>query len=442
MTDFVPRSDILPWGRIPHTHQRVARPSFCDNLEALVRTGAAGVNGVLATGLRRSYGDTCINDNGAVVDMTGLDHFLSFDRSTGLLVAEAGVSLKEIIKLAVPAGYFLPVTPGTKFVTLGGAVAHDVHGKNHHRAGTLGRWIQQLELLRSDGTERSLSREDETGAFAATIGGLGLTGVITRATLQLIPIASSNMQVQTIPFRNLAEFFALAAESETTHDYTVAWVDCLAKGSRLGRGIFTRARHGDDGELRVHHGSGPSVAMDAPGFLLNRVSLSAFNEIYYRLAGRPRRAMMSYDPFFYPLDAIGSWNRLYGRRGFYQYQSVVPPANAQAATAEMLRTIAEAGQGSFLAVLKTFGDVPSPGLLSFPKQGTTLALDFANRGSETLSLLDKLDAIVREAGGRLYPAKDGRLPASMFQAGYPALDQFRPHMDPRMSSAFSRRMNL
>jgi FAD/FMN-containing dehydrogenase len=442
VTGFVPRTDIVPWGRIPRTQMRVARPSFRDDLDALVQTGSAGINGVLAAGLRRSYGDTCINDDGAMVDMTGLDHFVSFDRSTGLLVAEAGVSLAEILKLAIPAGYFLPVTPGTKFVTLGGAVANDVHGKNHHRAGTVGRWIHQLDLLRSDGTERSLSREDRTGAFAATIGGLGLTGVITRVTLELVPIASSNMDVQTIPFRNLSEFFALASESETTHDYTVAWVDCLAKGSKRGRGIFTRARHANDGQLRVHRASGPSVPMDAPGFLLNRLSLSAFNEIYYRLVGRPRLATISYDPFFYPLDAIGNWNRLYGRRGFYQYQSVVPPANAEAATAEMLRTIAEAGQGSFLAVLKTLGDIPSPGLLSFPMKGTTLALDFANRGPATLLLLDKLDAIVREAGGRLYPAKDGRLPPSMFQAGYPALDHFRTHMDPGMSSAFSRRMNL
>jgi L-gulonolactone oxidase len=421
---------------------RAARPSFRDDLDGLVKGGSAAPNGVLAAGLRRSYGDTCINDRGAMVDMTGLDHFVSFDRSTGLLVAEAGVSLMEILKLVIPAGYFLPVTPGTKFVTLGGAVASDVHGKNHHRAGTIGRWIRQLDLMHSDGIVRSLTPADSTGLYAATIGGLGLTGVITRVALELVPIGCSNMDVETIPFRSLSEFFALATESETTHDYTVAWVDCLARGSTMGRGIFTRARHGNDGELRFHSRAGPSVPFDAPGFLLNRLSLSAFNEIYYRFAGRSRQTTMSYDPFFYPLDAIGGWNKLYGHRGFYQYQSVVPPANAEAATAEMLRTIADAGQGSFLAVLKTFGDVASPGLLSFPMKGTTLALDFANHGPSTLSLLDKLDAIVRETGGRLYPAKDGRLPSAMFQAGYPALDQFRTHIDPGMSSTFWRRMNL
>lgn len=442
MTGFLARSDVLPWGRIPRTRVRMARPSFRDELDALIADGSAAQNHLLASGLRRSYGDSCINGSGTMIDMTGLDHFVSFDRSAGLLVAEAGVSLAEILKLIVPAGYFLPVSPGTKFVTLGGAVANDVHGKNHHLAGTIGRWIHRLDVKRSDGEERSLSRDDTTGAFAATIGGLGLTGVITRIALQLMPVASTNMDVETIRFSNLSEFFALASESEASHEYTVAWVDCLARGGALGRGIFTRARHGTDGELRVHSTEGPSVPLDAPGFLLNRWSLSTFNEIYYRLAGRTRQATTSYNPFFYPLDAIAGWNRLYGRRGFYQYQSVVPPTDAEAVTAEMLRTIAETGQGSFLAVLKTFGDIPSPGLLSFPMKGTTLALDFANHGPTTLSLLDKLDAIVREAGGRLYPAKDGRLPSAMFQAGYPALEQFRPHIDPGMSSTFWRRMNL
>ena len=221
-----------------------------------------------------------------------------------------------------------------------------------------------------------------------------------------------------------------------------AWVDCLATGDNLGRGIFTRARHARNGRLSVHAKAGPSMPVDAPGFALNRVSLSAFNELYFRIAGRNRQATVSYDSFFYPLDAIGSWNRLYGRRGFYQYQSVVPPAVAEDATAQMLRTIAEAGEGSFLAVLKTFGNVPSPGLLSFPMQGTTLAIDFANLGLSTLTLLNQLDSIVREAGGRLYPAKDGRLPSMMFEAGFPALDQFRTHIDPGMSSTFWRRMNL
>jgi L-gulonolactone oxidase len=438
---YVARPDIVSWGRAFRSEMRVARPSFRDELGRLVATGAQPPNGLLACGLRRSYGDSCLNDGGALLDMSGLDHFVSFDRTAGILEADAGVSLAEILKLVIPAGYFLPVSPGTKFVTLGGAIANDVHGKNHHGAGTFGRWVRKLEVMRSDGTVRSLQPDDPSGLFAATIGGLGLTGVITTAAIQLLPITSSNMDVETIPFGNLAEFFALSAESETSHDYTVAWIDCLAADTKFGRGILTRARHSATGELRARSGQGPSLPIDAPGFLLNRWTIAAFNEFYVRVAGRRRQAVVSYDPFFYPLDAIGNWNRLYGRRGFFQYQSVVPPGDAETVTAEMLRTIASAGSGSFLAVLKTFGDVPSPGMLSFPMKGTTLALDFANSGASTLALLDKLDAIVREARGRLYPAKDGRLPPAMFRVGYPALDQFRPHMDPGMSSTFWRRMD-
>lgn len=442
MSEFLPRTDIVPWGRIPSTQMRVARPFFADELDALIKIGAAMPGRVLAGGLRRSYGGSCVNDGGGLIDMTGLDRFIQLDRQTGHLVAEAGVSLAEILEVAIPAGFFLPVTPGTKFVTLGGAIANDVHGKNHHGAGTIGCWIRRIDLLRSDGVEHSLRPDDSSGLFSATIGGLGLTGIMARVELELMPITSSDMQIETIPFQNLAEFFALADESEATHPYTVAWVDCLGKGRKLGRGIFTRARHRQDGELRVHSSRGPSMPIDAPGFLLNRLSLSAFNECYYRIAGRARQTTVSYDPFFYPLDVVGDWNRLYGRRGFYQYQSVVPPDHAADATAQMLRTIAQAGEGSFLAVLKTFGALSSPGLLSFPKRGATLALDFVNRGAKTLSLLDKLDAIVREAGGRLYPAKDGRLPPAMFVAGYPELNRFRSLMDPGMSSTFWRRMSL
>jgi FAD/FMN-containing dehydrogenase len=440
VSGFVTRADMLSWGRIPHVRMRVAQPGFSSQLRDLVGAEADAPRGMLACGLLRSYGDSALNDDGALIDMTQLDYFIRFDRERGVIEAEAGASLADVLKVTVPAGWFLPVTPGTKFVTLGGAIANDVHGKNHHRAGTFGRWVLKLTLLCSDGSEITVSRDDPSGMFAATVGGLGLTGIITTVTLQLSRIASSNMAVQTIPFGHLRDFFALSKESDASHDYTVAWVDCLARGDRLGRGIFSRARQADDGVLELAENRGPSVPMDAPGFLLNRLSIAAFNEAYYRLAGRPKLATVSYDPFFYPLDAIGHWNRLYGRRGFYQYQSVVPPDVAEAATAEMLNAIAAAGQGSFLAVLKTFGAVSSPGLLSFPMQGTTLALDFANRGTSTLALLDRLDRIVREAGGRLYPAKDGRLPPAMFKAGYPSLEQFKTFMDPGMSSTFWRRM--
>nr|WP_264053252.1 FAD-binding oxidoreductase [Rhodopseudomonas palustris] len=434
------REDIVSWGRVVRSSMSVARPSFRDELGSLIATATRlHPRGLLACGLRRSYGDSCINDGGALIEMGGLDHYLSFDRRRGIIEAEAGVSLADVLNVVIPAGYFLPVTPGTKLATLGGAIANDVHGKNHHRAGTIGRWVRRLELIRTDGSVHVLEPGEPTGLFNATIGGLGLTGVISRVMLGLRPIASSNMEAETLPFGNLSDFFALTAQSVSSHDYTVAWIDCLGTGGKFGRGIFTRAAHAADGELKVHRARGPSVPFDAPGFALNRWTIGAFNELYYRVAGRARKTVVPYDPFFYPLDGITQWNRLYGRRGFYQYQSVIPPRDAEHVTAEMLRVIAKTGQGSFLAVLKTFGDIPSPGLLSFPMEGTTLAVDFANSAG-TLALLDKLDAIVREAGGRLYPAKDGRLPPATFEAGFPALNRFKAHTDPGISSTFWRRM--
>jgi L-gulonolactone oxidase len=443
MSGFQLNLGVTSWGRVLRALHYVARPAFRDEIESRILAGAAEPRGVLGGGLRRSYGDSGLNADGHLIDMTALDRLITFDAGTGRLTAEAGISLKEILSFAIPRGFFLPVTPGTRNVTLAGAIANDVHGKNHHGAGTFGRFVRELTLLRSDGSIRALSPDDETGLFAATIGGLGLTGIIATAQIELIPISSAMMDAQTVPFGNLDEFFAVATESERSFDYTVAWVDCMAKGAALGRGLFSRGRHAAEGPLEVREpGSDRNLPVDLPGFALNRLSIGAFNALYYRNGRRHTDiASVSYLPFFYPLDAIGNWNRLYGQAGMYQYQSVVPPAVARDATAEMLGQIAKAGEGSFLAVLKTFGNLPSPGLLSFPMEGTTLALDFPNRGTETLALLARLDSVVKEARGRLYPAKDGRLPPEMFVAGYPGLDRFRSFVDPGFSSSFWRRIN-
>jgi L-gulonolactone oxidase len=420
----------------------VARAQAAGELPAFVAEGASHGRKVLAVGLRRSYGDSGLNPDGAIIDMTGLDRVIAFDPATRRLRAEAGISFDALLKMLVPRGFFLPVTPGTRFVTLGGAIANDVHGKNHHRAGTLGRWVRQLGLVRSDGGALTLAPGDPAGLFAATIGGLGLTGVIEWAEIEAVPIASPLVDVETIPFGSLDEFFAIAAQSDAGFDYTVAWVDCLATGGNAGRGVFSRGRHAANGaaapeERRLRF----NLPVDLPGFVLNGLTVRAFNALYHRAATRKAgRATVWYDPFFYPLDAIGGWNRMYGRRGLYQYQSAVPPATARDATAAMLRTVAASGEGSFLAVLKVFGDLTSPGMLSFPRSGTTLALDFANRGASTLALMGRLDAIVREAGGRLYPAKDGRIPAAMFRAGYPDWQDFARHVDPNFSSHFWRRV--
>jgi len=442
VTRFWPSDDLLSWGRVLRARHAIARPQWRDELPALVAEGTEAGRKLLAIGLRRSYGDSGLNPDGAVIDMVGLDRAIGFDPRTRLLRAEAGVSLDAVLRLLVPRGFFLPVTPGTRFVTLGGAVANDVHGKNHHRAGTLGRWVRRLGLVRSDGKAVEFGPDDTSGLFAATIGGLGLTGIIAWVEIEVMPIASAMMEVETVPFGTLDEFFPLAAESEAAFDYTVAWVDCLAKGGALGRGVFSRGRHAATGPLMVGKARrGPSLPVDLPGLALNALTVRAFNEVYHRTARRKAgRATVSYEPFFYPLDAIGGWNRMYGRRGLYQYQSVVPPAAARDATKAMLEAISASGEGSFLAVLKTFGDRPSPGMLSFPRPGTTLALDFANRGASTLGLMDRLDAIVREAGGRLYPAKDGRIPAEMFRAGYPDWPDFARHVDPGFSSHFWRRV--
>lgn len=443
MTRFEQTSAALSWGRTCRTLQNVAHPAFPDELPALVREGAAGPHGVLAAGLRRSYGDSCINGDGQVIAMAGLDRFIAFDPAARTLRADAGVSLAKILELVIPHGLFLPVTPGTRNVTLGGAVANDVHGKNHHGAGTFGRWVRALGLLRSDGTAHVLTPDDPTGLFAATIGGLGLTGLITWVEIGLMPVTSSLVEVQNTPFGNLAEFFALNAEVGESAQYSVAWIDCLASGASLGRGLYSAGCHAKDGPLEVRTpGKALRVPLDFPSIALGKASVTAFNTLYFANGKRKAgSATVPYLPFFYPLDAIADWNRMYGQRGMYQYQSVVPPAVAQDATAEMLRQIAQAGEGSFLVVLKSFGALPSPGMLSFPREGTTLALDFPNRGDTTLRLLARLDAVVREAGGRLYPAKDGRLPADLFRAGYPALDTFRPHVDAGFSSSFWRRIN-
>lgn len=442
MTSFRATDGILSWGGVHRGAHRLAAPGWRDELPELLAVGRDTDMPLLAAGLRRSYGDSGLNPGGGLIDMTGLDRFISFDAAARRLTAEAGVSFDAILRLILPHGLFLPVTPGTRFVTLGGAIANDVHGKNHHRAGTLGRWVRRLHLLRSDGREIELSPADDTGLFAASIGGLGLTGIITRAEIELKPVASAHIDSETIPFANLEEFFVLARDSEQGFEYTAAWIDCLASGSSLGRGVFIRGNHAADGPLTpVPDTPTLAVPMALPDITLSRHSVRAFNALYHWRKARHRRGTVPLAAFFYPLDGIAQWNRIYGHRGFYQYQSVVPPATQQEATHEMLAAIAASGQGSFLAVLKTFGDLPSPGLLSFPLAGTTLALDFPNQGEATLTLLARLDAIARSAGGRLYPAKDGRMPSGMFKAGYPAWEDFVSHVDPGMSSSFWRRVS-
>ncbi len=427
------------WGRYPRVAQQGTRIEWRDQAipSDLVQGG-----GFLPYGNGRSYGDVCISSSKHVLDCRGLRRFIAFDHECGLLRCESGVLFSEIVRIFLPRGWFLPVTPGTRFVTVGGAIANDVHGKNHHRAGTFGCHVHRLELMRSDGTRIICSPEQNRDWFNATIGGLGLTGVITWAEFHLKRVGNGCVTQQNIRFGNLDAFFPLSEESDESYEYTVAWVDCLSRGSRLGRGIFMRGNHADNQDRRCKEKSGSfSFPVDPPFSLVNSVSLKLFNSLYFHRQGKSgSEAVVPMLPFFYPLDAIERWNRLYGKKGFLQYQCVVPTVVAANAISEILNRIAAAGTGSFLCVMKAFGDIPSPGLLSFPRPGITLALDFPNTGVKVLKLLDSLDEVTRQAEGAVYPAKDARMSASGFSLYFPAWREMNPYIDPAIGSAFWKRV--
>ena len=330
----------------------------------------------------RSYGDSCLAASDHLLQTRGLNRFIAADWQRGIIRVEAGVTLEEILRVCVARGWFLPVTPGTKYVTLGGALANDVHGKNHHVRGTFGMHVTRFALLRSDRGLIECSAQENTELFAATIGGLGLTGIIAWLELQLLPVRSSAIDAINFRFANLNEFFDLSEQYDSAHEYSVAWVDCLSSGNALGRGHFTVGDHAVDGGLELPARRQLAMPFTPPLSLVNALSLRAFNHVYYhRQRERERRYRSDCDSFFYPLDAIAHWNRMYGPRGFQQYQCVIPHANARNAIPELLRAIAAHNAGSFLAVLKRCGDKASPGLLSFPLPGVSLALDFPQRAS-------------------------------------------------------------
>jgi FAD/FMN-containing dehydrogenase len=387
----------------------------------------------------RSYGDVCLNPNGVLWTTAGLDRFVQFDESTGRLVCEAGVLLGDIQRMAIPRGWILPVTPGTQLVTVGGAVANDVHGKNHHVHGSFGDHVRWLKLARTDGEIIECGPKLSPDWFTATVGGLGLTGVIVEAEIQLRRVVGPWLETETVPYADLDEFFALADESEAGWEHTVSWIDCIAGGR--GRGLFMRGNWTEVHARPEPKGCRVTMPFTPPVSLVNGLSLRAFNSLYFTLKKwRAGRKITHYKPFFYPLDNILQWNRIYGPRGFFQYQSVVPREVGRDSVHAMLSEIASAGAGSFLAVLKTFGNRQALGMMSFPQPGVTLALDFPNKGRRTLRLFERLDAIVGEAGGRIYPAKDARMPRELFEAGYPRLAEFLPYRDPGISSAMSRRL--
>jgi len=399
----------------------------------------------LAAGNGRSYGDVGLNAGHSLMLARGLDRYVAFDDATGILECEAGVLLGDITRDFLPRGWFLPVVPGTRFVTVGGAIANDVHGKNHHAAGSFGDHVAGLNLLCSDGAFEC-SRTHHAGLFRATLGGLGLTGLIVTAKLQLARVETGWMRVRSTRFATLAEFFALNGESERLFPYTVAWIDCLSARDGALRGVYLAGEHATRADIGNRPPLPPAPATKAVPFtppvsLINKLSLRAFNAAYYAKSRDVDGDIQSLYQYFWPLDAVLEWNRIYGRRGFFQYQCVLPPDAGAPATIALLNTIATSGQGSFLAVLKTFGDRAAPGVLSFARPGLTLALDFPNLGAPTLDLFRRLDAQVLAAGGALYPAKDACMSPAMFEAGYGhQLGEFARWRDPAFSSTFWRRV--
>ena len=437
---------ISGWGRYPLQSCELERPERYADLRPAATS-------LIVRGQGRSYGDAALNENGRVLLTERVNRLLEFDAERGMLRAEAGVTLAEILAVIVPAGWFLPVTPGTKFVSLGGCVAADVHGKNHHHDGSFGDHVLDIELVLADGSRLTCSPAEKPELFWATVGGMGLTGIIGEVALQLIPISSAFMQVRHHAAGNLEQLFRLMQDASIDDRYTVAWIDSMASGAHLGRGIAMCGHHAAKEELPVDFQStgkpqrSRTIPFDFPAWMLNPLSIRTFNALYYRQEGGKREPFLSgYDPYFYPLDAIEKWNRMYGKRGFVQYQCVIPEATAFDGISRLLQELANSRRPSFLAVLKRLGSRGS-GLLSFPLAGYTLALDLPIRDEGLFVLLNKLDDIVLQHGGRVYLAKDARLSAESFRAMYPHYVEWlkiKNAVDPenRFNSSLSRRLRI
>ena len=436
------------WGRYPVQPCELERPERYSDLHS----NAASV---IARGQGRSYGDAALNENQRVLLTERVNRLLEFDVEKGILRAEAGATLEEILKVIVPKGWFLPVTPGTKFVSLGGCAAADVHGKNHHHDGSFGDHVIAIDLILADGSHATCSPSENPELFWATVGGMGLTGIIGEVTFKLIPIQSSHMLVRHHTAANLEQLFQHLQNPALDDRYTVAWIDSMATGQQLGRGIAMCGHHAAAAELPAGFGNalavkperGRQVPFDFPAWLLNPVSIGTFNALYYQREGKKQQPFLTgYDPYFYPLDAIGQWNRMYGKRGFVQYQCVIPDSAAFDGIKALLQELSGSRRPSFLAVLKRLG-AEGKGLLSFPMAGYTLALDLPVRDEGLFALLDKLDKIVLRHGGRVYLAKDARLSADSFRAMYPRHSEWlkiKNAVDPqnRFSSSLARRLKI
>ncbi|UNS97320.1 FAD-binding oxidoreductase [Streptomyces tubbatahanensis] len=448
---------LTGWGGTAPTGARVLRPGTRAEAAAAVR--ACGARGSIARGLGRAYGDAAQNAGGTVVDTTGLNRVLAIDAVGGTVTCEAGVSLHRLMTVLLPLGWFVPVTPGTRYVTVGGAIGADIHGKNHHVSGSFTRHVRDLELLTADGEVRTVPRGSEL--FDATAGGMGLTGLVLSATVELLPVETSLMSVDTERLPDLDSLLATLTATDDRYRYSVAWIDLLARGTAAGRAVLTRGDHAPSAALEgggrtaraarreplaFRPGQLPPAPRTVPGGLLRGATVGAFNRLYYHKAPRRRTGeLQRLAAFFHPLDGLPHWNRIYGSAGFVQWQCVVPE-DADDALRRVVRLLSRRSCPSFLAVLKRFG-AGDPGWLSFPTRGWTLALDIPASLPGLGDFLDLLDEEVAVAGGRLYLAKDARMRPELLSAMYPRLDDFRAlraRLDPRgvFTSDLARRLAL
>ena len=449
MPKFLSR-ELGGWGRFPVQNCQVTRPEKGRELRDAAQS--RDVVDVIARGLGRSYGDAAINQGSGVILGEKLDHLLDFDVQTGVLHAQGGASFADIIETFVPRGFFLSVAPGTKHVTLGGAIACDVHGKNHHQVGAISQFIDEIELLTASGQTLICSRQENAEAFWATLGGMGLTGIIVSAKMRLLPIESAYIETKTTRTPDLSATLS-AFESGANAEYLVAWIDCLSNGADLGRSVVIEGAHAS-GQRALQEMSGDVLALemprkkgvplDLPDFVLNPWTVKKFNDLYYANHSTNNR-LTSFETYFYPLDKIENWNRIYGARGFVQYQCAIPINNASAVLSELLQAISSSGQAAFLAVLKRMGK-PDDAPLGFALDGYSLALDLPMT-PQTLEFCQKLDEITVAAGGRVYLAKDATTTPENFRKMYPRLGEFeaaKRHLDPddRFASSLSRRLQI
>ena len=430
---------LLSWGNYPKTENR----TFSFDKDSILRQIIDENDELIPYGNGRSYGDSALSKN--IIKVRPHNYFLNFDEANGLLHIEAGVLLSEILSVFVPKGWFLKITPGTKLITVGGAIASDVHGKNHHIEGCFSECLEMFNLMLPDGEIVKCSKQENSELFKATCGGMGLTGVILDAQISLKKINSKYINQITIKTRSLKETFE-AFEKYKDTPYSVAWIDCFAKGNELGKCLLMVGDFSDDGKLDYQIKKKFSIPFNCPSFFLNTLSIKAFNFLYYvKVREKISKQIVDIDAFFYPLDAIGHWNRIYGKNGFTQYQFILPKETSFDGLDNILKLISNSGKGLFLAVLKLHGQA-NDNYMSFPMEGYSLALDFKiERG--VFELLDKLDDIVLNHGGRIYLSKDARVKKEVFEQGYPKIDEFRAlrkkyKMNEKFNSLQSQRVGI